>query len=127
MEDKDKDKDKDLFRKLIKDSLEEETKEIHFSPLAREKVRQRVNKRSAHFPGWWNRPISLSLKAVSLSIIALFIIAAFYTRTFFYVSEKDMAKFEMREKIIIHDGGVPFGAVQHLALASEKGKGVVRP
>lgn len=121
------DKDKDLFRKLIKDSLEEETKEVHFSPLAREKVRQRVNKGFAHSPGWWSRPIALSMKIVSLSIISLLMIAVFYSKTFFYISEKDMAKFEMREKIIIHDGDVPFGAVQHLALASEKGKGVVRP
>lgn len=119
--------DKDLFRKLIKDNLEEETKEIHFSPLAREKVRQRVNKSSEYSPGWWNRSISISLKAISLSMILLFIATAFYTRTFFYISEKDMARFEMREKIIIHENGVPFGAVQHFALAIEKGKGVAHP
>ncbi|MDD2498284.1 MAG: hypothetical protein PHT78_11760 [Desulfitobacteriaceae bacterium] len=119
--------DKDLFRKLIKDSLEEETKEIYFSPQAREKVRQKVTQNMDHSPDWWNRPISLSMRALSLSLIALLLVATFYTRTLFYISEKDMAKFEMREKIIIHDVGVPFGAVQHLTLALEKGKGGMRP
>lgn len=110
-------KEQDPFRKLIKKNLEEETREISFSLQARKRVMQKIN----------NRPISLSLKAISLSLILFFLVGIFYTRTFFYISEKDLAEFRTKEKIIIHDDSVPFGALQHLVLALEKGKGDEKP
>jgi len=133
--------DKDLFKSWLKKSLEEETKDINFSAEAREKVKQIVFFKEAEDPvqpvnknnhfrllkEWWNRPIAISARLISICVIVLFFVTAFYTGTFFYISEEEIAKLEMREKIILNEGGVPFGAVQHFMIALEKGKGVTRP
>ncbi|MEL7564520.1 MAG: hypothetical protein AAGU27_06515 [Dehalobacterium sp.] len=121
--------DKDSFKNQLKNCLEEETKDIYFSPKAREKVKEEIfkDKQVGPLKGWWNRSVSFSFKAVSFCLIALFFATALYTRSFFYISKKDLVEYEMRAKIILHNDGVPFGAVQHLRVALEKGKGVARP
>lgn len=129
--------DRDLFNSQLKTCLEEEVKDIRFSAQAREKVRKTIlndpdiNSASKMKEGlllnaWWNRPVALPLKAVSFSFIALLLVAAFYTKTFFYVSKKDIAQYEQEKKITVYYEGVPFGAVQNLAAALDKEKGVKR-
>ena len=133
--------EKDLFKNWVKKKLEEETKEIVFSAEARERVRRSVldkgttnqsngilkRTKQVPQPQWWNREVSFSLRVVSFCMAFLFIAAAFYTRTFFYISPQQIAKFETREKIILQDDGVPFGALQHMVASLDKGKGVGRP
>ncbi|ATW26793.1 hypothetical protein [Candidatus Formimonas warabiya] len=114
--------DKDIFKSRIKRCLEEETKDIYFSPEAREKVKQEIFKE-----GWWNRSVSFSLAAVAFGVIALFFAAALYAKAFFYISPKEITELELRAKIILPDHGVPFGAVQHLRVALKEGKGDARP
>lgn len=133
---------KEPFDNWLKSCLEEETQEIVFSAEAKEKVRKSVwnhheqslngtqadeSQRWAGASRWWNRQVSLSLRTVSFCLAALLITGFFYTRTFFYVSTQQIAKFEMREKMILHDGGIPFGALQHTIASLEKGRGVDRP
>lgn len=120
--------DKDILKTRIKSCLEEETKDIYFSPEARDKVKQVIfkDKQFGYMEGWWNRSVSFSLKAVSFCVIVLFFATALYTKTFFYISNKDLVKHQMREKIILRDDGIPFGAVQQLSVDLEEGKGVTR-
>ncbi|HHV65352.1 MAG TPA: hypothetical protein GXX46_09805 [Peptococcaceae bacterium] len=77
--------------------------------------------------GWWQQEFTLSLKAVAIYLVILILFGAFYTRTFFYVSPRQIAKFEQREQIILHDERVPFGARQHLVASLDRVKGVDRP
>lgn len=126
--------DRDIFKSQLKSCLEEETKDIYFSAEAREKVRRRIlnvpvdiNSGYGFSKGWLNRSISLPLKAVSLCMIVLLMGTVLYTKTFFYVSKKEIANYENREKLVLRDESVPFGAVQHLTAVLVKGKGVVRP
>lgn len=116
-------KEKDEFENWLKAKLEEETQEIYFSDQAKERAR-RQSKQSRH---WWNGEVSLPPRVASFCLIALFILGVFYTGTFFYVSPQQIAKFEMKEKIVLRDDGVPFGALQHLVASLDNGKGVGRP
>lgn len=123
----------DNFGNWLKSTLEEESKGISFTPEAREKVKNRImlhdqdSREQVQKQHWWRKEVSLSLRAVSFCVVILFIVAAFYTRTFFYVSSAQIAKFETREKVILHDDRTPFGALQHLVASLENGKGVGRP
>ena len=134
---------KDEFGRWFRKNMEEETREIFFSTEAKARVRKGIFqdsnsngfmdkdkkfdaglKPSKFEKKWWQGEISLSLKAVSFCLVTLLIIGLFYTGTFFYVSPQQLAKYEMREKIILHDGTAPFGAVQHRVAYLDSVKGV---
>lgn len=137
------------FKKWLQRGLQEETKDIYFTAQAKEEVRRRIleqqkqsgkvtalcspaERKSAELlqnrqQSWWRQEFTFSLKAVSLCLAFLILLGTFYTRTFFYVSPQQLAKFEQREKIILYDEGVPFGAMQHLVASLGKVKGVDRP
>ncbi len=119
--------DKDFFKDLIKNCLEEEIRNIHFTDDAKDRVKSRINEKrmssrlttlnspAAHR---WIKPVYIPLKAVSLCLVVFVLLTTLYSRAFFYVSPQELARFENRQKIIVHDGGVPFGAVQHLIASS---------
>lgn len=118
----------DLMGKWLKDNLDEELKDIRFSAEAREKVRERIcnpDRESAEIPKlsdqsrpWWNKHVVISLRAASFCLILLITLAVAYAKTFFYVSTEEIARFETRPKVILHDNGIPFGALQHLVAAA---------
>lgn len=125
---------KDEFKEFLKSSLEEEMAGICFSAEAQENVRRMVlekentdrfrdkQKRSDILARWWNREVTVSLKAAYLCLAAVLMITALYTGAFFYVSPQQIAQLE-KKQIIIHDG-VPFGALQHLVASLDNGRGV---
>jgi hypothetical protein len=134
---------KDEFGRWFRKNMEEETRGVFFSTEAKARVRKEIFqdsnsngfkdqdkkfkaslKSSRLRKRWWQDEISLSLKAVSFCLVTLLIIGLFYTGNFFYVSPQQLAKYEMREKIILHDGTVPFGAVQHRVAYLDSIKGV---
>ena len=119
------------FKDWLRQNLEEETKEICFSEEARNKVRESIrlsSKNSKSSQEWWNKMVSLPRAVVSFCLVGLLLLTAIYTRTLFYVSPQEIAKLETPPSIILHNGDIPFGALQHQVTASlEKGKGVGRP
>jgi hypothetical protein len=117
----------DRFKDWVQKRLNEEMNEVCFSEEARDKVRNRIKEQAIPKENWWNKQIAVSSRVVSFSVLFLIMLTVLYTRTFFYVTPQQVAKFENREKIVLHDGGVPFGAVQHLVASLENGKGVGRP
>lgn len=121
----------DNFKDWLKRNLEEETEEIYFSERARDKVRRSINtqsKKSVHSGSWWTRKVSLPLTVVAFSLAALVILTGIYTRTFFYVSPQEIARFETQPQIILNNDYTPFGALQNQVTASlEQVKGVDRP
>lgn len=141
MEPKDEFKDeskveyKDEFKQWLKTNLDEETKGISFSVEARAGVRRKIssfvqNSSSKHkfgWPGWLAEEISIPFKAVvSCALIAVLVIGLFYTRTFFYVSPQQLSELETREKIILREEGIPFGALQHLLASMDNSQGIGR-
>lgn len=121
----------DEFKDWIKQNLQEETETIFFSEQARKKVSKAINKENKDalsLRKWWNRRISLPLVAVSFCLAGMLFLTALYTTTFFHVSPQEIARFETQPKIILHNGDIPFGALQHQFIASlEIDKGVGRP
>lgn len=120
---------KDDFEGWFKANLEEETKEISFTAKAREGVRKIVFRHEEQSVDLGNSDhVSFSLRtAISLCLVALVVIGTFYTRTFFYVSPQQLAKLEMREKLILHEEGIPFGSIQQMVASLKNSKGVGRP
>lgn len=119
------------FKDWIGQNLQEETKEVYFSEEARNRVRESIRLSSKHSKSsqrWWNKRLSLPRAVVSFCLVGLLLLTTIYTRTFFYVSPQEIARLETQPSIILNNGDIPFGALQHQVTASlEKGKGVGRP
>ncbi|KUO62546.1 MAG: hypothetical protein APF84_02000 [Gracilibacter sp. BRH_c7a] len=119
------------FKDWLRENLQEETKEIYFSEEARNKVRESMHMSSKPVtasPRWWNKRVSLPRAVVSFCLAGLLLLTAVYTRTFFYVSPQEIARLEAQPIIFLHNGNIPFGALQHQVTASlEKDKGVGKP
>lgn len=118
----------DVMGKWLKENLDEDLKDIRFSAEAREKVRARISsceqtaleipKPTDRLRPWWNKHVIISVRAASFCLLLLITLAVFYAKTFFYVSTEEIARFETRPKVILHDNSVPFGALQHLVASA---------